>query len=301
MPYFSVVIPLYNKEKFIEDTLKSVLNQTFNDFEVIIVNDGSSDNSLSIVEQFKSEKIRLFTNKNRGLSYTRNFGIKKAKSQYIGFLDADDLWANDFLETVYNSIKEHPQILVYATKVKPFRNGKDVLTTKKNKFTKDIVISDFASHIKFPLGLSSLVVKNTIFKEVGFFDETINYGEEHDFFIRCFKKHDLVYINNCNSYYRIGIDNQLTAPNKNFKRIIPEYESYLIDNTKPGLKIYLDNIHYLFMVLFKAERSKEKVLFYKKKIDVKNLSFVQKIKYYIPTWAFYYSKRIYIWLRKCLF
>src|SRR6056300_1045134 len=103
MPYFSVVIPLYNKEKFIEDTLKSVLNQTFNDFEVIIVNDGSSDNSLSIVEQFKSEKIRLFTNKNRGLSYTRNFGIKKAKSQYIGFLDADDLWENDFLETVYNS------------------------------------------------------------------------------------------------------------------------------------------------------------------------------------------------------
>ncbi|NJX14688.1 glycosyltransferase family 2 protein [Tamlana crocina] len=298
MPFFSVVIPLYNKEKYIKETLNSVLAQTFQDFEIIIVNDGSTDKSLSIVEAFQNKKITVYSNKNHGLSFTRNFGIKKAKAQYVAFLDADDLWAEDFLETSFNVINKHPNNNVFTSKEKPFRNVKDISLVKSNEPIEEIVISDFDTHSKFLVGFSSFVANKNTFNDIGFFNETVNYGEEYDFFIRCFSKYPLVYINNYKAFYRFGTDSQLTAPNKNFKRIIPDYEIYFKSNHKPGLKKYLNRIHYLLMVLYKAERNKEKARFYKKKVNISNLNFVQKIKYYLPIWVFYYSKRIYIWISK---
>ena len=80
MSFFSIIIPLYNKEKFIENTLKSVLNQTFTDYEILIVNDGSTDNSLGKVLQFNDSRIKHFNKENGGVSTARNYGIKKAKS-----------------------------------------------------------------------------------------------------------------------------------------------------------------------------------------------------------------------------
>jgi len=89
---FSVVIPLYNKERSVKNTIESVLNQTFQDFEVIVVNDGSTDNSLEVVKSFNDERIRIINQKNSGVSSARNRGIKEAKYEWIAFLDADDLW-----------------------------------------------------------------------------------------------------------------------------------------------------------------------------------------------------------------
>ena len=76
-PFFSVVLPLYNKENFIEETIKSVVNQTFLDFEIIVINDGSTDDSYNIIKKIKNPKLRVFSNSNHGLSYSRNYGIKK--------------------------------------------------------------------------------------------------------------------------------------------------------------------------------------------------------------------------------
>lgn len=88
MPFFSVVIPLYNKENYIQDTIESALNQTFADFEIIVVNDGSTDESLDIVENNNDSRIKTHSIKNSGVSRARNIGIQKAKSDYIVFLDA---------------------------------------------------------------------------------------------------------------------------------------------------------------------------------------------------------------------
>lgn len=92
---FSIVIPLYNKEKSITTTINSVLNQTCGDFELIIVNDGSTDTSLEIVQSIKDERIRIINQKNGGVSSARNQGIIEAKFDWIAFLDADDLWEKD--------------------------------------------------------------------------------------------------------------------------------------------------------------------------------------------------------------
>ena len=115
---FSIIIPLYNKANFIAKTLNSVLNQTYTDFEVVIVNDGSTDNSLEIVQIFDDKRIKLFTTKNQGVSATRNFGIKQSQGDYIAFLDADDIWEEKFLETINKLILSFPNEQVYASSLK---------------------------------------------------------------------------------------------------------------------------------------------------------------------------------------
>jgi len=91
MPKISVIIPAYNAEKTIRETIESVCKQTFSDFELIIINDGSKDKTLEIAQSIKDKRIKVFCYENRGLSTARNRGISKANGEYIAFLDADDL------------------------------------------------------------------------------------------------------------------------------------------------------------------------------------------------------------------
>lgn len=112
---FSIVIPLYNKEKTIVRTLKSVLAQTVEDFEVIIIDDGSTDNSLDKIDSVKDNRIRVITQKNAGVSTARNKGIKESKYELITFIDADDEWDVNFLETISSLIDCYPKAKVYGT------------------------------------------------------------------------------------------------------------------------------------------------------------------------------------------
>ncbi|MEL0456920.1 glycosyltransferase family A protein [Flavobacteriaceae bacterium SZ-1-7] len=297
-PFFSVVIPLYNKEEFIEDTLKSVLNQTFQDFEIIVVNDGSTDQSLKIVNKLKTEKIRLFTNKNGGLSFSRNFGIKQAKADFIAFLDADDLWAEDFLETIFKLIKKFSKHSLFTTAFKVFAKSKHTdLASSEFDITLTKNIANYTQLSKILVHIGAMVVHKRVFNKVGCFDEHINYAEDEDFYIRAFSEtnFDLVYYTLPKAFYRILGTNQLTSPNPKFKRNIPNFESYATTKNIKDLKPYLDAIHYKLLVLYKMERNKDLVRFYKQKISNKNLNLVQKIKFHLPIWAFYYSKRIYLW------
>lgn len=117
-PFFSVVIPLYNKQNYIKETIKSVLNQTFQDFEIVIVNDGSKDDSVKVVESIQDDRIKLVHQENSGVSVARNMGIKEANAKYIAFLDADDLWLPEFLQTIYELIQNFPDAGLYATAYK---------------------------------------------------------------------------------------------------------------------------------------------------------------------------------------
>ena len=98
----SVVIPLYNKEKSIASTLRTVLNQTFSDYEIVIVNDGSTDGSVEEIEKVQDDRIRLVHQPNAGVSAARNRGIEEAKGELNAFLDADDEWKPDYLATQYH-------------------------------------------------------------------------------------------------------------------------------------------------------------------------------------------------------
>ena len=111
----SVVIPLYNKEALIGRTLESVLAQSYRDFEVVVVDDGSRDGSAAVVESFDDPRIRLIRQANTGVSAARNRGIAEARGEFIALLDADDIWRENYLQTQFELTQKYPQCDVFAT------------------------------------------------------------------------------------------------------------------------------------------------------------------------------------------
>ena len=108
MPKFSIIIPVYNVENYIKKCLDSVFSQSFKDYEVIVVNDGTKDNSMDIVKDYK---VKVINQKNQGLSAARNTGVKEAKGDYLLFLDSDDYYEKDLLKEINNSLKNNPDVV----------------------------------------------------------------------------------------------------------------------------------------------------------------------------------------------
>ena len=112
---FSVDIPLYNKEHYIEATIRSVLSQTCQDFEVIVVDDGSRDNSLALARKYESDRVRVIAQENQGVSVARNTGIENARGKFIAFLDADDQWQAQYLATIQGLTDQYPESDIFVT------------------------------------------------------------------------------------------------------------------------------------------------------------------------------------------
>ena len=112
---FSVVIPLYNKAHYIESTIRSVLNQTCTDYEVIVVDDGSKDNSLELARKYESDRVRVIAQENQGVSVARNTGIEHARGKFIAFLDADDQWQANYLATIQGLTDQFPESDIFVT------------------------------------------------------------------------------------------------------------------------------------------------------------------------------------------
>lgn len=149
----SVIIPLYNKEKCIERTVQSVLNQTYKDFELIIVDDGSTDNSLRIVQQLQDNRITIYTKPNGGVSSARNFGIEKAHGEYIIFLDADDIMLPDNLKILIELQKKYNTDIVCGN-FYHFRKGQKVLTLsrKHEGIIRNIIFAEYFGSVSLRIG-----------------------------------------------------------------------------------------------------------------------------------------------------
>lgn len=132
----SIIIPVYNAEKFLDETVNTVLNQTYKNFELILVNDGSKDKSVDVIKKYNDKRIKLIDNKNnKGAALSRNDGIRKAKGRYICFLDADDLWNKEKLEKQINFMKEKECAFSFTgyefANENGIPNGKKVFIPKK--------------------------------------------------------------------------------------------------------------------------------------------------------------------------
>jgi glycosyltransferase involved in cell wall biosynthesis len=217
---FSVVIPLYNKERFLSATLSSVELQTFKDFEVIIVDDSSTDNSYNIAKTFEKDKrFKVYTKLNGGVSDTRNFGIEKAVGQYICFLDADDIWDSSYLQEVYRLIKKYPDYDVFCLGYSSFNNVIEDAYAKYNlrKYIKtdDAVIDFFRYSVlgKGSIALTSAVVisKKLIERNQLKFPKGCSMGEDVDFWVRACALKDIVYSNKTLMFYRNSCEDSLTS------------------------------------------------------------------------------------------
>ena len=180
----SVVIPLYNKEEQIADTLQSIFEQTFQDFEIVIVDDGSTDNSVEEVEKFTDSRIRLIHQINAGVSAARNRGIEEARGELIAFLDADDEWKPEYLATQYGLYQKYPECSVYACNYE-FRDSEGKVTPiiiRRLPFEgEDGILSNYfevASCSHPPLWTSAVVVKKSVIQAIGGFPLGIKSGED---------------------------------------------------------------------------------------------------------------------------
>lgn len=180
----SVVIPLYNKEQSIVTTLHTVLNQTYQDFEIIIVDDGSTDHSVEEVAKITDPRIHLIHQNNAGVSAARNRGIEEAKGEYIAFLDADDEWKSDYLRTQYELTQKYPECNVFACNYE-FKDtqGKVIPTIiRKLPFNgEDGILSNYFEVVSCsnpPLWTSAVMANKKALEVIGGFPIGVTLGED---------------------------------------------------------------------------------------------------------------------------
>jgi len=203
MPTISVVIPVYNGETTIRETIESVLNQTFQDFELIIINDGSQDATLEIVDHFQDPRIKVFSYQNAGLAASRNRGISHTKSEFISFIDADDLWTADKLEAQLRALQENPTAAVayswtdYINESSQFLRPGGHISANGDVYAKLLVV-DFLENGSNPL------IRRQALIEVGGFDESLNAGEDWDILLRLAARYHFVAVPSPQILYRLS-------------------------------------------------------------------------------------------------
>ncbi len=183
MPIISVIIPAYNAEKTIKQTIQSVLKQTFTDFELIIINDGSTDSTPEIINSINDERIKVFSFANSGLACSRNRGIDLAKGEYISFLDADDLWTSNKLELQLKALQKNPEAKVAYSWVDYIdENGSFLYPGNHVSFSgnvyEQLLLTNFIENG------SNVLIKMDAIQKVGNFDTSLIASEDWEFFLR---------------------------------------------------------------------------------------------------------------------
>ena len=239
----SVIIPLYNKERHIANTIRTVLNQKYQDFELIIFNDGSTDRSLEIAKGFDDPRVRIVDKKNEGVSRTRNRGVREACNELVAFLDADDEWDESYLQEIVLLSKRYPEAAIYATNYEVIENnGKRYhLDYPEVNFAYGLLHNYFESAYMFtPLWTSAVCIKRSIFLEYGGFPTEIRNGEDLDLWCRIALKHPIAYANIPLAIYRRDSDNMLSRSNADpsWFPFLVEYRPHPDDRIKDEVSIY---------------------------------------------------------------
>jgi len=203
MPLISVVVPVFNGEKTIKETIESVLKQTFTDFELIVINDGSQDLTVEVVEKIQDSRIQVYSYPNAGLAASRNRGIERSTGEYIAFIDADDLWTPDKLEAQFNALKSHPEAAVayswtdYIDEYSQFL-GKGGHTTVNGNIYPHLLLTDLLENGSNPL------IRKQAFIEVGNFDESLSAAEDWDMLLRLAIRYHFIAVSSPQVLYRIS-------------------------------------------------------------------------------------------------
>lgn len=295
-PFFSVIIPLYNKAKQIKATLESALNQSFKDFEIIIIDDGSTDNSVDVVSLFKDDRIFVYSQQNNGASAARNYGINKARGEYMALLDADDSWYENHLYELKKSITHFPNAGLFCNNYEIFFSEDLVQPAHLNfNYSKDcLIVDDFfkASTTNSVAWTSAVGFTKEIFNALSGFNTKLKTAQDLDLWIKMALNYSVAFNPTITMSYKLHIDNSLSKNEYNDIRygFINSYKKEEASN--PSLKLYLDINRYALAIrcLINNEDAIYKKV--KNEIDYKNLNFKQKLLLSCPKPLLIFSKKI---------
>ena len=259
----SIIIPLFNKEDFIVQTLKSILNQDNKDWECIIVDDGSTDNSLQIVTDFCNTYTgnwKILSVTNGGQTKARNIGIREATGRYLAFLDADDLWVTDKLSKQFQYLEGNPDVIAVLSSYAIFgASSGRIRVVRIANF--DRMLRNWADMSGFGGGLESVGMVRRIEGPSGlFFDESLSTSSGLDFMIRCAQLGNVILLKEIGLLYRLSggqWHTNIVELSNNAAKIAENYSSYFKSNLhKRHLEYYFwvearkhGHAHLLLMIL----------------------------------------------------
>lgn len=256
----SVVIPLYNKEKAIVRTLESVINQTVHPDEIIVVNDGSKDNSLNVVQEYTRGlkiadcRLKILSKPNGGVSSARNMGIREAKGDYVALLDGDDLWEPNYLEEQINLIRDFPEAAMWGVSIAFIKHGKCWKWQQgMGDGYRGYVENYFGTKHNDLYCSSSVVIRRDVFDKVGYFDERISASEDLDMWYRIILKYPIAFYDKILVYYnqdaenRVAYDTDVRFPlTKNFMYYIDKHKEEFEHN--PVFSRFMNNYVAMYLL-----------------------------------------------------
>lgn len=300
---FSVIIPLYNKAPYIIKALKSVENQTYQNYEIIVVNDGSTDNSLEVLQEYVSElktkkpeqsdKLIVIDQQNQGVSVTRNNAVKIAKYPYLAFLDADDWWESEYLSEMNSLIEEFPTAGLWASSYYVVKNKSKRLVRLgvEPEFKKGIInyFQVYARTLEMPVWTGATIMRKSVFEEEGGFKAKLSLGEDFDLWIRVALKKNIALLNKPLSNYNFDIENASKAVVNEF--IYPPEKHYVFniaylseqEKSNKDLKKLLDVLRAYCLIRYRMQnRYKNEYKREIEKIDFNNLPPKLRYEYFLP-------------------
>jgi glycosyltransferase involved in cell wall biosynthesis len=262
---FTIIIPLYNKQNSITNTLRSVTNQSIHDFEVLVINDGSTDLSIQKVHEFiqVDQRILLIHKENGGVCTARNLGIEKSNNSFISFLDADDYWEPTYLEEQLRLIHDFPKAAMWGMNFAPVSNGiVEKLYTGLPENYRGYVTDYFTSgRVSDLFCSSSVVVRKEAFNVAGMFDTRIRFSEDLDMWYRIILNFPVAFDARIFVYYDQDTENRAMHKDKPLKEWLTlfcfEYDSYSERNCAFS-HIYIPSLLTLAIITL-ARMDKEKM------------------------------------------
>lgn len=216
----SVVLPTYNRANTIKKSIDSILGQSFKDFELIIIDDGSTDNTKNLIEEYKDNRIKYFYQKNSGACSARNYGIKMAQGDYIAFIDSDDIWHEDKLQKQYNVISKYDVDVVFC------KMRQHNINSDSTKIIPKEIVEGMQDKLKYFIGIGTqtLLVKKDVFSSV-MFDPLMPRFQDLDWLVRTHNKYKFYCIDEVLVDYFLSTDS-ISKNNEN------TYKACLIINKK---------------------------------------------------------------------
>ena len=280
MPKISVIIPTYNRSTLIKDTIESVLKQTESDFEIIIVDDGSTDDTRKVVEDINDNRICYFYQNNSGVSAARNFGLSKCYSQYIAFLDSDDLWPKDYLSKMVSALEADNDFgAAYSPITLIYSNGKKIESYKRPEGKNGWITSDlFRNSFIWP---SAIVLKSSACRGF-FFDESLETSEDSDAFLRLSVKIKFVFVSEVEALHMISVNSLSKNAGVTFRRLLSMERFYF--------KLGGDKVIHGKIAKRRLSHASRKLAEYQRKQNAR-MSAIKLFKHAIKYWP--YDMRLY--------
>jgi len=286
MAFFSVIIPLYNKADYIENTLKSVISQTFTDYEIIVINDGSTDKSETLVLGFNDERINIYNQKNQGVSVARNFGIQKSQGKLIAFLDADDFWFPNHLEELANLYHDFPDCGMYCSryKIRTTENHFQIPHYKEIKSSfRGIVENYFFSNRPFRITWTScLAIPKEILEKFEGFTPNITNGQDFELWTKIGIEYQVAITNTITAIYNFYIPDSLAKNNISSMKLM-DFEQFIIsEQQNPDLKAFLDIHRFFYAILYKTYGDSNIANKFYYGINKKNIGLINRLLFHLP-------------------